>query len=88
MLRCRGRGSGFVEGKHKAESSDPMMICLSGRKEKYTLDDYWDIFYKLSSCLQALYADYNHTVKRKCQEVHLVYRDVHGGARIGARINP
>jgi hypothetical protein len=88
MLRCRGRGSGFVEGKHKAESSDPMMICLSGRKEKYILDDYWDIFYKLSSFLQALYADYNDTVKRKCQEVHLVYRDVHGGARIGARINP
>jgi len=87
MLRCRGRGSGFAEGKHKAESTDPLMICISGRRDKYELDDYWWTFYKLSAFLQALYADYNQSERRKSQEVHLVYKDVNGGARKGARIN-
>jgi hypothetical protein len=92
-LRCRGRGSGFLEGKHKSESTDPFMICISGRN-KYDLEAYWDTFYRLAAFLEAdLYADYNqrnqkNRMRGKFKEVHLVYKDVHGGSRKGARINP
>jgi len=93
MLRCRGRGSGFIEGRHKAESSDPLMVCLSGR-DRYSLDVYWSAFYKLAVFLEDdLYADYNASIakcstsKRKRTELHLNYSATHGGVRKGGRVN-
>lgn len=91
MLRCRGRGSGFMEGRHKAESTDPLMICVSGR-EPYSLDEYWAVFYKLASFLEDdLYAHFNacfagQAVGRSTQaQLHLNYKGVHGGIRKGGR---
>jgi len=94
MLRCRGRGSGFIEGRQKAESNDSLMVCLSGR-EPYSLDEYWDAFYKLAVFLEDdLYAAYNAYVgssdalgKRKLKQLHLAHTSCHGGVRKGGRNN-
>lgn len=88
MIRLRGKGSGFIEGKRKKESSDPLMICLSGR-DPYVLNDYWTSFYKISALLEAdIYADYNRSLgsrNRRGAQAHLQYELVHGGARKGRR---
>lgn len=86
MLRCRGRGSGFLEGRQKVESSDPLMICLSGR-ERYCPDEYWGAFFKLATFLEDdLYAEYNAS-KLKPKPAHLNHRALHGGVRRGGRVN-
>jgi len=86
MLRCRGRGSGFLEGRHKAESSAPLMVCLSGR-EPYSLDEYWGAFYKFASFLEDdLYADYNASLAKNWKPVHLLHSSAHGGIRKGGRM--
>lgn len=88
MIRLRGKGSGFLEGKRKKESSDPLMICISGR-EPYVRDDYWNSFYKISALLEAdIYADYNRSLgstSKKGSQVHLQYEFVNSGARQGGR---
>jgi len=92
ILRCRGRGSGFIEGRHKAESTDHLMICLSGRGP-YSVEDYWGAFYKLASFLEDdLYADYNAVIAKygtgrtKPAQLHLNYNATHGGVRKGGRV--
>jgi len=94
MLRCRGKGSGFIEGRQKAESSDPLMVCLSGR-DRYSLDHYWSAFYELATFLEDdLYAEYNasmakHPATRNKQvsQAHLNHNATHGGVRKGGRVN-
>mmetsp|Transcript_119927 Transcript_119927/g.208254 ORF Transcript_119927/g.208254 Transcript_119927/m.208254 type:complete len:510 (+) Transcript_119927:85-1614(+) len=88
MIRLRGKGSGFLEGKRKKESPDPLMICLSGR-DPYLLSDYWTSFYKISALLEAdIYADYNRSLGNRSKrgaQAHLQYEFVNGGARKGGR---
>jgi len=91
MLRLRGRGSGFIEGRHKAESLDPLMVCLSGRPP-YSMDEYWITFEKIATFLEDdIYAAYNAWIKstgrNKLKAVHLVHSAVHGGIRKGGRAN-
>lgn len=88
MIRVRGRGSGFLEGKRKKESQDPLMICISGR-EPYLLNDYWSSFYRISALLETdIYADYNRSLGSRGKwtaQAHLQHEFVNGGSRQGAR---
>lgn len=100
MVRLRGHGSGFLEVKwhgQQWESSDPLMICLSGRVP-YDLDAYWEAFYRIASLLEdEVYAAHNALAAadewtgragaRPCGrwEVHLEDGWVNAGRRDGGR---
>jgi hypothetical protein len=60
-LRLRGQGSGFLEGPQKAESADPLHLCISScYYEKYVLAKQL-----VAELINNVYNDY----KRHCQEL-------------------
>merc|ERR1719362_744300 len=93
MVRLRGHGSGFLEVKwmgRQWESTDPLMICLSGRVP-YDMEAYWEAFYKIALLLEEdVYGEYNRLLAKTCrtgrvQELHLDDDWVHAGRRQGGR---
>merc|ERR1712007_383793 len=53
-LRLRGRGSGFLEGPRKQESTDPLMLCVSSPDA----ESYQKAKVLISKLMNDIYADY------------------------------
>lgn len=59
-LRLRGKGSGFLEGEHLEESTDPLMLCVSANDHQgYSLAKKL-----LIELFETLYADYRNFCKQ------------------------
>jgi len=56
-LRLRGKGSGFLEGPEKAESSDPLMLCIS--TQPGDLEGYEIAKRSVSELMEDVYRQYN-----------------------------
>mmetsp|Transcript_59029 Transcript_59029/g.109084 ORF Transcript_59029/g.109084 Transcript_59029/m.109084 type:complete len:455 (+) Transcript_59029:80-1444(+) len=80
-LRLRGKGSGFKEGPHLMESSDPLMLCVSAPDPSAYL--------KAKELVTELLEDVYHQYRTHCRRVGKGSGDVrvqvHEGYREGSR---
>eukprot|EP00930_Biecheleria_cincta_P096424 TRINITY_DN88281_c0_g1_i1.p1 TRINITY_DN88281_c0_g1~~TRINITY_DN88281_c0_g1_i1.p1 ORF type:complete len:284 (+),score=32.49 TRINITY_DN88281_c0_g1_i1:118-969(+) len=76
-LRLRGRGSGFLEGSKKKESSDPLMLCVSAPNEIA----YQKAKILTTELLEGIYSDYRQFHGKASNELRI---QINEGARAGA----
>merc|ERR1712048_1059644 len=60
-LRLRGRGSGFLEGPDKKESTDPLMLCVSAPD----VASYQDAKDMVTEVLERVYKQYREHLPTK-----------------------
>lgn len=80
-LRLRGRGSKFLEGPEHAESSDPLMLCVSVPDS----NDYARAVSLVQEHLEQVYAEYRRFCARNKMLSPEVAVNMHEGSREGAR---
>lgn len=73
-LRLRGQGSGFLEGRHGHESTDPLMLCVSAPSE-FSCNQAKRMITEL---LENIYEEYR-AINGSAPKIRL-----HDGARPGA----
>jgi len=79
-LRLRGKGSGFLEGPEKLESTDPLMMCVSAQdQESYSKAK--SLVWSLLEDVHKQYWLYCEKVGHPLPELHV---DVHEGPRRGS----
>merc|ERR1711939_755223 len=80
-LRLRGRGSNFLEGPRKLESTDDLMLCVSSKD----LVGYEDAKNLVTDLLNSIYDDYRETCRSAGKLPPALGIQLHEGAREGAR---
>lgn len=76
-LRLRGKGSGFLEGSKKKESSDPLMLCVSAPNEVA----YEEAKRLITELLEGIYSEHRKFYGKPGDELGI---KLHEGARAGA----
>mmetsp|Transcript_20534 Transcript_20534/g.57012 ORF Transcript_20534/g.57012 Transcript_20534/m.57012 type:complete len:294 (-) Transcript_20534:185-1066(-) len=79
-LRLRGRGSKFLEGVERQESTDPLMLCVSAPD----VAAYAEAVRLVSERLEAIYAAYHKFCAEAQRPVEALRIQLHEGAREGS----
>lgn len=79
-LRLRGRGSKFLEGPERMESTDPLMLCVSapGRAA------YETAVQQITAILEQIYRDYQQFRSSRGRRPELLQVQLHEGPREGS----
>lgn len=80
-LRLRGRGSGFLEGTEKQESTDELMLCVSAPDGA----GYAEAVRLVSELLDRVYEDYRAFCRKSGRAVPVLEVRLHEGPRSGSR---
>jgi hypothetical protein len=78
-LRLRGRGSKFLEGPEKQESTDPLMLCLSAPGR----ESYDEAVRQVTAILEQIYVDFQKFRSRNGKYQELLKVQLHEGPREG-----